>query len=114
SLRSGRGPRIIVAMHEPDCSECAAYVTRLARRKTALEEWGARVSAVAERRPHGAGSDPLRGGQVELLLSDDPPAALGVTPPAVIVTDEWGGVFFSVPAGAGHDFPDPDEMIEWT
>ncbi|HEX6134688.1 MAG TPA: hypothetical protein VFZ24_12030 [Longimicrobiales bacterium] len=112
SLRSGRGPRIIIVAHGVDCAECAAYAARLAGEEDALNEWGARVTVVA---PDGerAIAAPLAASGVEVLLSRDPAGTFGIAPAALVVTDEWGEVYFSIRAGSGHEFPDPGEVIDW-
>ncbi|HEX6308152.1 MAG TPA: hypothetical protein VFZ69_08195 [Longimicrobiales bacterium] len=112
SLRSGRGPRILIAVHGVDCAACAAWTARLAADRAPLDEWGARLTVVAEDTGRTAAAE-LRAAVVQLLLTPDPASALGVHVPALVIADEWGEVYFSVHAGDGHDFPDPAEVIEW-
>jgi hypothetical protein len=42
----------------------------------------------------------------------NPTDALGVDPPAVVVVDEWGEVYFSLRA-TGHDLPEVHDVIDW-
>ena len=113
SLRSGRGPRIIVGVHAVDCAACAAYVARLCSESDALEEWGARVSVVAPR-SDVTPAEELRAGCAELLVAEDGvESALDVEPPALVVADEWGEVYFSTRAAGDHEFPAPAEVVEW-
>jgi hypothetical protein len=40
-------------------------------------------------------------------------AALRVTPPAVVIGDQWGEIYERVEAGDAHRFPEPAELVDW-
>ncbi len=112
-LRSGRGPRVLVTLHSEVCPDCRQYVWGdLASSADRISEWGGRVSVVV---PGGLGSaDELAGatgGAMQIL--SDPEGKLASGKATVIVTDEWGEIYFVADAGAGHDLPAPMEIAGW-
>lgn len=47
SLRSGRGPRVLVTLHSAGCLECRRYIqTQLAPASEQLAQWGGRLAVV--------------------------------------------------------------------
>jgi hypothetical protein len=48
-----------------------------------------------------------------IQLLADPEAELATGKAMVIITDEWGEVYFVSDAGAGHDFPTPRDIGDW-
>lgn len=105
----GNRPRgqALVVTHDDPCSPCADYLRRLdgERDRLATEKaelvalvgpgWGAeglpRASAVADATV-----------RAWLVAGDDP---------AVVVADQFGQIFARFDA-AGHDFPDPDRVVD--
>ena len=110
SLREGRGPRAVVALHPLPCDACVRYARRLAGAADRLEEWDARILVVVP--VTGSGDPPVAPGPRVQVLSDAP-GDLAAGEAHVSVADEWGEVYFSTDAGAGHAFPSPDELLEW-
>lgn len=113
SLRSGRGPRVLVALHSAACLECRRYIqTELAPASEQLAQWGGRLAVVLPGFPDDARE--LAGlipGAIQLLGDPDEGVALGSA--MVIIVDEWGEVFFVANAGVGHDLPRSGDMAAW-
>jgi hypothetical protein len=77
-----------------------------------ISEWGGRLGVVVP--GHGVSAHELAeaiGGAVPILL--DPEGKLASGKAMVIVTDEWGEVYFVSDAGAGHDLPVPVQIADW-
>jgi peroxiredoxin len=108
----GRLSPVLVLVHPGACAGCAEFVAQLAAAAPALEEWDGRVLVITPDPPQ-EGQD--AGGAFPLL--SDPErrlsAALGITPPAVVVADQWGEVHLAGEAGEGHGFPAVAELEQW-
>lgn len=86
---SGRGPRLLVALHD-DCGICRGWRSdALEAVAPALDEWGGRIVTVTHR------------------------TGAAACEAWVAVVDEWDQVFHVDHVGAGHVFPDPVELVEW-
>jgi hypothetical protein len=112
-IRSGRGPRALVTLHSAVCPGCQRYICGLlASSAGRISEWGGRLNVVVP--GHGENAHELAkamGGAVPILL--DPEGKLASGKAMVIVTDEWGEVYFVSDADAGHDLPVPVQIAEW-
>jgi hypothetical protein len=84
-LGGKRGPHVFVMVHPENCEPCARYRVRLQAVLPSLHEWSA-----------------------HLVFES---VAVGESP-SLIVTDEWGEIFYQVVA-AHDDLPDPAELVEW-
>jgi hypothetical protein len=113
NLRSGRGPRALVTLHSAACPECRRYVNGdFASVADWIAEWGGRLAVVVPGRLENANElakTPVAG--IQLLA--DPEAELATGKAKVVITDEWGEVYFVSDAGAGHDFPSPRDIGDW-
>ncbi len=112
TLRSGRGPRIVLVPHSPACEACMEWMRALASDGHAVDDWDARLSIVVigslEQATTVHASLPSG-----VRTFADPDQALGLAPGSVIVSDEWGEVYFAMSAGSGHEFPSAAEIAEW-
>lgn len=113
SLRSGRGPRVLVTLHSAGCRECRRYIqTELAPASEELAQWGGRLAVVLPGFPDEArGLAGVIPEATQLLGDPDEGVACGST--MVIITDEWGEVFFVADAGVRHEFPRSADIVEW-
>jgi hypothetical protein len=111
SLKHGRGPRAIVTLHGAGCEDCCAWCVRLAAASDRAAEWGGRIIVVLPASDEGDEAADLR--DQGLTLVRDPEGAIAEGRTAVIVTDEWGEVFFATDAGDGHAWPSADEIVDW-
>jgi hypothetical protein len=102
-LRQGRGAQVIVPCDSDD--DRIAYVRRLAAHGEELRVWGAELFAIVA---DGRADSSLAG--VTWLIAPDGAARSDV---AVVVTDQWGEVYFGVSGVAVDALPSPDEIIEW-
>lgn len=113
SLRSGRGPRVLLAPHDGACPDCVAWVNALAADGRARDEWGARI-AVVLRHDDDAGGTLLDSLADTVRLLRDDGSLLQLPPAAIVVLDEWGEVYLAMQLDAEHTLPDPDEVAEWS
>ena len=95
------------------CPDCQRYISGLlASNGDRISEWGGRLGVVV---PGDGGSAhelaETIGGVVPILL--DPEGKLALGKAMVIVTDEWGEVYFVMDAGAGHNLPGPVQIGDW-
>lgn len=113
SLRSGRGPRVLLVPHDADRAGCIAWVNALVADGRAIGDWGARVGLVLQ---HDAGAvTELRDALPDAVqLLSDPRNLLQLPPASLIVLDEWGEVYFAMRFDAEHPLPDPGEVAEWS
>jgi hypothetical protein len=114
NLRSGRGSRVLVAVHSIRCKECIAYLQDVLRNVGEIAEWGGRLTAVMP----GPVKDAARlsaviGHKCECLADPGRSIASG-DHAAVIIADEWGEVFFAAEPSPAHNLPAPAEIVEWT
>lgn len=116
ALRGGRGPRILLLTHAPDCTACERYLRKITRRAAEISTWDGRLLVVV----------PGSAGESGALAGDDPPGArvladpgqrvarqLGLRGAAVVIADEWGEIYFAADSGAEHELPAPEEIVEW-
>jgi hypothetical protein len=113
NLRSGHGPRALVTLHSADCSGCQHYVrVDLASAADRMAEWGGRLAVVVPGQVGGANE--LAQTTLEAMqVLGDPEGKLASGRAMVVITDEWGEVYFVADAGAGHDLPTPLEIADW-
>ena len=107
SVRDGRGPRAVVTLHAADCPGCLAYLRTLPAASAAAAEWGGRFIAVV---PGPPAAMPSFAG---LRVLFDPERVIADGGAAGIAADEWGEIFFAAEAGAGHELPGADELVDW-
>lgn len=106
TLRRGRGPRFVMAVHSLQCATCRQYVESLVA-AAPQQEWGGALYVIVP----GA-IDPARSIEGVNLLAD-PEHAFAKGNARVAIADEWGEAYFDHDAGAMHDLPDPAEVTEW-
>lgn len=110
--RSRHGTSVLLLPH-PDCRECRASVERLGPVAERLRAWGGRLLLVAP--PESAASVAEWGPHPVLVDADGRVrAGVGAAPDeaAMVVADAFGTVYRSASAGAGHDLPEPDDVLE--
>jgi hypothetical protein len=112
-IRSGHGPRALVTLHSAVCLGCQRYICgELASSADSISEWGGRLSLVVPGPVESVDELPGASGvAVPILL--DPEGKLASGKAMVIVTDEWGEVYFVADAGADHDLPAPVQIADW-
>ena len=116
ALRGGRGPRILLLTHAPDCAVCERYLRGITRHAAEISEWDGRLLVVV----------PGSAGEAGALAGADPPGVrvladpgqrvarqLGLRGAAVVIADEWGEIYFAVDAGVEHALPAPEEIVDW-
>lgn len=110
-LRRGRGPRIVLAVHEAHCEPCRLYVRSLGAMVGQVREWGGSILIVVPGGAEAARSfREMLPDQVRILTDDTASIAGGA---AVVVADAWGEVYAAASAGAAHDLPPVTELAEW-
>lgn len=109
-LRPSRGPRVFVAMHRPDCVECVRYIDEVASIREQVESWGADIMVVSADCV-GTHETVLRRLGVPVLL--DPAGTLADDRLAVIISDEWGEVWFADETEGMHGCISAEEVAEW-
>jgi hypothetical protein len=112
-LRSGHGPRALVTLHSADCPACQHYVrVDLASAPDRLAEWGGRLAVVVPDQARSAKE--LAETTLEAMqVLGDPEGKLASGRAMVVITDEWGEVYFVADAVAGHDLPTLGEIVDW-
>jgi peroxiredoxin len=116
ALRGGRGPRILLLTHAPDCAACNRYLRGITRHAAEFSEWDGRLLVVV---PGSAGEsgalagDNLPGARVLADPEQRLTRQLGLGGAAVVIADEWGEIYFAVDAGVEHELPAPVEILEW-
>jgi hypothetical protein len=112
-LRAAKGPQALVTLHSVTCRDCRRYVReRLARGAREIAEWGGRLTIVVpDVRANAATFAETTTDALEIVL--DPEGAFDSGHAGVVIADEWGEVHFMADAGAGHDLPSPEEVVEW-
>ena len=114
-LRSGgRRSPVLVLVHPGGCAACAELVQRLHASSAVLLEWDGDVLVVTPDLSDGE-DDPSSTAPFPILLDPEQRLAssLGVTPPAVVIADQWGEVHEVTEAGDGHRFPGMAEVESW-
>jgi peroxiredoxin len=113
ALRLGRTSPVLALVHGAGCEPCERFVAELDALAPELREWDARVLVVGPEAPDDDG--PPRDSRFPRL--SDPEgrlaSALAVRAPAVVIADQWGAVHERSPAGDGHHFPAPAEIVDW-
>lgn len=107
----GRRSPVLVLLHSAECPACAEFVARLGAAADMLREWDGEVRVIT---PSGA-AETQPPPPFPLLLDPERrvAAALGITPPAVVIADQWGEVHDVREAGDEHRFPTVDEIESW-
>jgi hypothetical protein len=108
-LQPVRGPRVIVALHRPDCEECVAYAREVASIRDEVASWGGDIVVVA-----GASipdTSVLHGLEVAVLKDPDNIIADGRL--SVTIVDEWGEVYFASEPEGTHGRIAAEEVVEW-
>jgi hypothetical protein len=111
-LRSGRGPAVFVLTHSSGCQQCAQYLQQLARAADLVLGWGGRLFAVVP----GAAQDAtaLLGSRPHpLRVLADREGKLANGNAQVIISDEWGEVYFATDSRSTHELPTPGTIEEW-
>jgi hypothetical protein len=105
---------VVLTLHGGECGECARALSDLMASAAEMREWDGHVIAVVagERVPAG-----IRAAQRDgcVVVSDAGRALTtrGIPTPAVLIADQWGELALVHDAGESHDFPTPDEIVEW-
>lgn len=109
----GRRSPVLVLVHAGVCDACAAFIHRLRAASEMLHEWDGDVLVITPERLDGSGdasADPFP------VLSDPEQrlaSSLALTPPALVIADQWGEVHETTEAGDEHRFPTVDEIESW-
>lgn len=111
SLRTGRGPRLIVAVHSAACKPCRDYVAAIAAADLAAE-WGGAVFAVPEE-PDGDLTALERAAGTAVRVLRDPAGSFATGSAGITIADEWGEVYFAMSAGESHELTSVEEVGEW-
>lgn|SRR5690606_33502727 len=108
---SGRRAPVLVLVHGPDCTSCTAYLERLAEGRSEIQDWDGEVEVVS---PSPFEERATLDGFVYLHDPDGRLARdLAVSPPAVVIADQWAVIRALEPAGESHEFISVDEVVEW-
>jgi hypothetical protein len=113
NLGSGHGPRALVTLHSSTCAACRHYVRGdLASSADRIAEWGGRLAIVVPGQVESAkefAKTPVDGMQ----FLTDPQGRVASGKAMVVITDEWGEVYFVADAGLDHDFPTAVDVRDW-
>jgi hypothetical protein len=110
----GRRSPVLVLVHPGGCGACAELVAHLHAASAALKEWDGDVLVITPDRAEDVGDSPSTPSFPILLDPEQRLAsALGLTPPAVVIADQWGEVHEAWEAGEGHRFPGVAEIEGW-
>lgn len=108
-LRRGRGPRIVLSLHQGYCERCRRYARSLGAIAGLVREWGGciliLVPAEAAQSFRATLPDQVR------VLTDETASMAGDA--AVVVADAWGEVYAAANAGAAHGLPPATDLAEW-
>jgi hypothetical protein len=107
-LRPTGDRSVLIVMIHPGCSDCAAWVEKLAAQKDEIGSWKGDVRLVEDRAAER--SYPFR------VLADSEKQlgqALKLAAPAVIVADQWGEIHEAAEAGEEHRFLPIESAVEW-
>ncbi|HEU4557986.1 MAG TPA: redoxin domain-containing protein [Longimicrobium sp.] len=113
-LRSGgRRSPVLVLVHPGACEACAAFIQRLGAASAALNDWDGDVLVITPETPDEPGS--ASSDHVPVLSDPEQRLAesLSITPPAVVIADQWGEVHEITEARAEHRFPSAEEIESW-
>jgi peroxiredoxin len=110
----GRMVPIVLAVHAVDCAECRGYAAALGAVDAELREWDARVLIVVP----GGVEDAARfaEGLPFPVLADEERklwTRMGIDGATALVADPWGEVRMRHVAGAAHDLPSAEELVDW-
>ena len=109
-LRPSGGPRVVVTVHQTDCNACIDYVAEIESVREQLEGWGADILII---NPGGVPAGDTALARVGLPVLEDPEHVIAHGQLRVIVTDEWGEVYFASSSEAAHGRIAPGEVVEW-
>lgn len=102
-VRAARDHSVLLVLVHDACGECGAWVGKLSAERSELAAWKGEVKVVASR----PAEHPFEG----LLDAEGRLASgLGVSAPAVVVADQWGGIH---EAAEGHAFIPIESAVEW-
>ena len=117
--KSGLSP-LVLLLHGVNCSSCRAYAEQLVAAQKALQEWdGQMVMVVADSLANATlwqAQLHQQGGACLRVLADPEQRAAGMCgmqPPALLIADQWGVLYFVEEAGSGHQFSSPAEVVDW-
>ena len=107
----GRRSSVLVLVHSTECAACAAFVVRLAAAADGLRAWDGEVRVIV---PAAQAGSPSASPFTLLVDAEQRVAtALGITPPAVVIADQWGEVHDVREAAGEHRFPAVEEIESW-
>jgi hypothetical protein len=109
SVRPSRGPRVLVTMHDGQCTECIDYVTAIAAIRQPLESWGADTAVISP----GSGGPAPDLANIGMPVLGDPGHVIADGRLTVIIVDEWGEIYFTSEPEGPHGIVAPDEVVEW-
>jgi hypothetical protein len=102
----------MVAVHSAFCAECRDFILQLAAGADSIIEWGGRASiVVSDSLNHAIELHKSISGVFQVLA--DPDGNSKLEPPALIIADEWGEIYFMTEPGREHAFPTRNEIVEW-
>lgn len=105
---SGDRSVLLVLVHSR-CHTCREWLERLGEQKDEVEDWKGEMKVVA--------SSPEENRLDAFTLLVDPrgrlATALGVTEPAVVIADQWGGIHEADQAGEEHAILSIASVVEW-
>ncbi|HET8654244.1 MAG TPA: hypothetical protein VFL93_01830 [Longimicrobiaceae bacterium] len=114
-LIQGRGP-LVLLLDPEGCADCIALLRQIAERPAVVTDWGGRVVAVVPG-SDGGPSLPAAGESFPLQVLRDPEGRLGercgVGGSALLISDEWGEIYFAQTPDAEHPLPTAEEVGEW-
>lgn len=114
SLRAGgRRSPVLVLVHPGTCETCAEFIQRLGAASAALNDWDGDVVVITPETPDDSGSGSIDRFPVLFDPEQRLASSLSITPPAVVIADQWGEVHEVAEAGAEHRFPSADEIESW-
>lgn len=113
-LRSGRRLSTVIVTVHAGCAECRHYLAALRAVEAEIRDWDGRVLVVADQEADSAEALSSPGKVLRVVRDpDDRLRRAGVPTPAILIADQWGEIHAAEPAGPGHAFIAPDEVVSW-
>ncbi len=111
-LLVGQGPHIILVAPGKESAGYAPYLDELAKAAPLMAEWGGHIVVVVPGPVAAAETARRRVGENVTVLAD-PEGKLRTIGPALIVTDEWGEIYFSASTADVNGLPGAEELGDW-
>jgi len=113
---SGRVSPVLVLVDGAECDACRAWLRRLAAASAEIAEWDGRVIVVVPASPDQAVRIAADAAKHFTLLADPDhalAARLGISPPALVIADQYGEIHHAATAGDAHALPEPADIGDW-